>query len=78
MIIHFKAAQNLAAEHYEKYFDLNFHFKLPQNLVSKHYERDFVMNFHLGASQNLVKRTMKEILTLFSALRRLKHGCRAL
>ena len=33
---HFKAAQNLVAEHYERNFDTIFHFKAAQNLVAKY------------------------------------------
>ena len=31
MIFHFKAAQNLVAEHYEVVFDMIFHFMTTQN-----------------------------------------------
>ena len=54
MIFHFKATQNLVAEHYGREFDMIFHFKAIQNLVAKHYERNFVMNFHFKVTQNMV------------------------
>ena len=39
MIFHFKAAQNLVAEHYERDFDTIFHFMVAQNVVAEQYER---------------------------------------
>ena len=45
MIFHFKAAQNLVAEIYERDFGMFFYFKTAQNFVAEHYERDFDMIF---------------------------------
>ena len=44
MIFHFKTAQNLIAEHYERDFDSIFQFKTAQKRGSDHYETDFYMN----------------------------------
>ena len=38
MIFHFKPAQNLVGEHYERDFDLIFRLKADQNLVVEHCE----------------------------------------
>ena len=53
MIFYFKTAQNLVAEHYERY----------QNLVAEHYERYFKMIFHFKTVKTWLQSTMKEILT---------------
>ena len=45
-------AQNLAAEHYERYFDKIFHFNVAQNLAAEHYERYFDKIFHFNVAQN--------------------------
>ena len=54
LIFHFKADQNLVADHYERFFDLIFHFIATQNLVAQHYGIDFDMIFQFTAAQNLV------------------------
>ena len=47
MIFHYKAAQNLVAEHYERDFDLIFRLIADQNLVVEHCEWDFLHDFSL-------------------------------
>ena len=48
-------AQNMVAEHYERYFDIIFNFKAKQNLVVELiYERDFDMIFISMAAHILV------------------------
>ena len=42
MIFHYKAAQNLVVEHYERDYDMIFHYKEARNLVAEHYVRDFL------------------------------------
>ena len=37
-MFHFKADQNLVAEHYERNFDFIFPFMAAQKLVAEHYE----------------------------------------
>ena len=39
MIFHFKAAQNMVAEHYVRDIDMIFHYKAAQNLDVEPYER---------------------------------------
>ena len=68
----------MVAEHYERYFGMNFHFKAAQNLVAEHYDRDFDMIFHLGRLRTWFQSTIKDIFTWFSLLGDSKHGCRAL
>ena len=57
MIFHFKAAQNLVAEHehYVRDFDMIFHYKEAQNFIAEHYVIDFDMIFHITAAQNMVE-----------------------
>ena len=57
---HFKSAQNLVAEHYERDFDMIFNVKTVQNLVAEHCERDFDMISILWWLKTLLQSTMKE------------------
>ena len=69
MIFHFKAAQNLVAEHYERYSDMIFHFKAAQNLVAEHYERYSDMIFLFMPETCWFQSIMQEILTWLSTSR---------
>ena len=53
MIFHFKAAQILVGEHYEKDSDMIFRLKADENLVVEHYER-LTRFFHFMVAQNVV------------------------
>ena len=68
MTFHFKVAQNLVAEHYDRDFEIIFHFKAVEKVVAEHYERDFDMVFHFKWLNTLLQSTMREILTWFSTL----------
>ena len=65
MIIHFKAAQNLVVEGYERYFDIIFHFNSDWNLVAEHYEREFLHAWSstLWRFKTWLLKAMKDIWT---------------
>ena len=68
MIFHYKAAQNLVAEHYERDFDLIFRLKADQNLVIEHCEWDFYMIFHFKEAEHLVAEHCERFWREFSTL----------
>ena len=78
MIFHYKAAQNLVAEHYERDFDLMFRLKADQNLVVEHCEWVFTWFFSLRQLKTWLQSTMKDFGTIFPLYGGFKRGCKAL
>ena len=68
MIFHFKSAQNLVGEHYERDFDLIFRLNADQNLVVEHCEWDFYMIFHFKEAEHLVAEHYEKFWHYFSTL----------
>ena len=78
MIFHFKTAQNLVAEHYERDFDLIFRLKAEQKLVVEQCELDFYMIFHFKEAQYLVAEHYERFWHYFLLYGGTQRGCRAL
>ena len=68
IIFHYKGAQNLVAQHYERDFDLIFCLKADQNLVVEHCEWDCYMIFHFKEAEHLVAEHYERFWHDFSTL----------